>query len=259
MGDLGFDDFVRLVFDHEDPEWMWGEHEVWKLEDDPANVVDCLSRVFEDTGVVYPRFTSEQVAVGVNYLINPSMSNMAFCLLDASVSLADRLRSLRSIEPLYAKFFAKVLPNEFTNGSSKSRASNVCYMFWDVIPFHGRTTNPYTKDDSDVVARWDEHLQTERTCIDVLEETLAIEHLACQEGALHGLGHWQSHDPARIAGIVDEYLETDRPQAPADRLCEASAKWKRALDFYRSDLMFRYDTAPWSPWRPIIPFSAFAK
>lgn len=204
MGDL--DEFIRLVFDHDDPEWMWGEHEVWKLEDDPANVVACWTRVFEDPSLVYPRFTSEQVAVGVDYLVSSSMGNTAFCLLDPGVPLDDRLQALRSIEALYAKFFARVLPNEVSDGSSKSRASYVCYMFWDVFPFHSRTTNPYTKGDPDVVARWEEHKAMERTCVNVLERTLEIDHLSCQEGALHGLGHWHDSDKRRIETIIDDWL-----------------------------------------------------
>jgi hypothetical protein len=205
MGDLGgFDEFVRLVFDHDDPDWMWGDHEAWMLEDDPSNVVDCFTRVFEDPALVYPRFTSEQVGTGVNFLIEPSMSNIAFCLMDSSVPLEDRLRALRSIESLYRKFFAAVLPNDPSIRSSKSRASYISFMFWDVFPFFGRTVT--MRDDPDVVARRDEHFAMERTCIDVIEETLAIDHFACQESALHGLGHWSHTHRARVSKIVDKWL-----------------------------------------------------
>lgn len=200
-------EFINLVFDHDDLEWMWGgEHEVWKLEDDPASVVACWTQVFEEPGLVHPRFTFEQVATGVNYMMSPSMSSMAFSLLGADVPLDDRLRALRSISSLYEKFFAIVLPNEVSKGSSKTRASFVCFMFWDVFPFYGRTTNPFTKEEDDVVNRWDEHKAIERTCIDVLERTLAIEHLACQEAALHGLGHWHDADKQRVERIVDHWL-----------------------------------------------------
>lgn len=36
---------------------------------------------------------------------------------------------------------------------------------------------------------------------------LAIDHVACQESALHGLGHWHHDHPAAVEGIIDEFLE----------------------------------------------------
>jgi hypothetical protein len=39
--------------------------------------------------------------------------------------------------------------------------------------------------------------------------TLGLESLACQESALHGLGHWQrDHDP-RVNAIIDGFLEAN--------------------------------------------------
>lgn len=42
-----------------------------------------------------------------------------------------------------------------------------------------------------------------------MERTLAIDHLSCQEGALHGLGHWQLYYPDRVVPIIDAYLASD--------------------------------------------------
>jgi hypothetical protein len=38
-----------------------------------------------------------------------------------------------------------------------------------------------------------------------MEHTLWLNSLACQESALHGLGHWQALYPEQVAGIVDHF------------------------------------------------------
>ncbi len=49
-----------------------------------------------------------------------------------------------------------------------------------------------------------------------MARTLAIPHLACQEGALHGLGHWQRAYPDRVAAIVDGARGRGTHAPPAD-------------------------------------------
>jgi hypothetical protein len=39
---------------------------------------------------------------------------------------------------------------------------------------------------------------------------LAISHLACQESALHGLGHWKRAHPERVQAIIDAFLAKER-------------------------------------------------
>jgi hypothetical protein len=40
-----------------------------------------------------------------------------------------------------------------------------------------------------------------------MDATLKIDSIACQESALHGLGHWELFYPAEVAEIVDQYLK----------------------------------------------------
>jgi hypothetical protein len=225
MGDLDeFEGFVRLVFDHEDPKWMWeDDHEAYTIENDAARAVAFMTAVFRGTRTLRETYSSEQIAVGIDYLTNSSLSNTAFCLLEESVPLDDRLACLRSIELVYREFFAEVIPKGVTSSNCNTRASGVCYMLWDVFPFHSRTKNPYTMKDRDVVRRWDEHLQIEKTCIDVLEWTLAIRHTACEEAALHGLGHWHNGDEQRVERIVDEWLKL----SPSDHVLRSYAESAR--------------------------------
>jgi hypothetical protein len=51
---------------------------------------------------------------------------------------------------------------------------------------------------------WYPHLV--EPALDVMERTLALDSPACQEGALHGLGHVQEYHPDRVAAIIDRHL-----------------------------------------------------
>jgi hypothetical protein len=43
-----------------------------------------------------------------------------------------------------------------------------------------------------------------------MEATLAIPHIACQEAALHGLGHWRCAYPERVEAIIGAFLARSR-------------------------------------------------
>lgn len=45
---------------------------------------------------------------------------------------------------------------------------------------------------------------------------------ACEEGALHGLGHWQGRHPREIACIVADYLDAVRPSERLRQYAEAA-------------------------------------
>lgn len=58
--------------------------------------------------------------------------------------------------------------------------------------------------------------------LSVMEKIVQLPNQACQEGALHGLGHWQYAYPDRVAQIIDEYLAKK-----ADELREELAQYAR--------------------------------
>lgn len=58
-----------------------------------------------------------------------------------------------------------------------------------------------------------------------MERCLALTHQACLEGALHGLGHWQSIYPERVGAVVDRFLR-ERNDLRPELVCYA----RRARD-----------------------------
>lgn len=50
--------------------------------------------------------------------------------------------------------------------------------------------------------------------IEAMGRILAIPHPASQESALHGLGHWGEHAPARAEALIDAYLAGNHAARP---------------------------------------------
>ena len=53
----------------------------------------------------------------------------------------------------------------------------------------------------------EDHREMERSVLKLMQRTLDIDHLACRESALHGLGHWKFEHPDEVELIIDNWLE----------------------------------------------------
>lgn len=211
-GESGFDDWITHIFDHEDGDWHWDvDAPCWNEEANPKRALEFLDQLFRAPEVLLGRFSPAQIGAGINFLANPSCSSYGFVFLEHSLPIEDRTRCLTNIATIYRIVFAEICIRKTHHGRSSDHpestaADHICYMFWDVFPMYGRTRNDLTRDDADVRGNWDDHCKIEAACIDSMERTLATDHIACQEGALHGLGHWQMYYPERVAPIVDSFL-----------------------------------------------------
>ena len=61
----------------------------------------------------------------------------------------------------------------------------------------------------------------EAEILGILERTLALENVACQEAALHGLGHRHHKHASQVEVIVDTYLRRHLPTWPPDEQGES--------------------------------------
>lgn len=68
-------------------------------------------------------------------------------------------------------------------------------MWWDLIPLL------FEPGESSKEA-------ISKAALEVMEATLGLDSIACQESALHGLGHWELFYPTEVVAIVDQYLKT---------------------------------------------------
>ncbi|CAN1534128.1 hypothetical protein MCEMSE15_01506 [Fimbriimonadaceae bacterium] len=212
--EISFEAWISHIFDHDDPDWHWkADGPLWDEEAEPQRTLEFLNRLFESPEFLLSRFSADQIGAGLNCLANPGCSSYGFVFLQHSLPIEERTRCLKNIATIYETVLAKICM-QTTHHDEKSWkpghtvADYVCYMFWDVFPMFGRTRNHQIYTD-DVKQNLDEHCQIEAACLDAMERTLAIDHIACQEGALHGLGHWQMFYPERVVPIIDRYLASN--------------------------------------------------
>lgn len=109
----------------------------------------------------------------------------------AEIPRATRARCVAAVGDLFERYFARACRDQLGHlarrGDGGTEVETACYMFWDVLPLSARAG---LTDD----------------VIDVLERTLALRSLACQEAALHGLGHWRDEARERVEEVIDAYL-----------------------------------------------------
>ncbi|MDE2291764.1 MAG: hypothetical protein KGL53_06745 [Elusimicrobia bacterium] len=192
-----FEQWLTWAFDHPvaDPAWYFGSDD-WR--EPPHQVaVDYLTRVFESPDEHLGRFPDDQADQGLNMLLSPSCSGHFFSFLDAKVPLEKRLRGVRSFVPLFTEYYAARCSDSLCHldEPGKKPLNSTCYMWWDASPFHGGRTG---EENERIIA----------ACLDVMKACLASKSVACQESALHGLGHFSIHEriKADCVRLIDGFL-----------------------------------------------------
>jgi hypothetical protein len=201
---LSFADWVRFVFDHQvgGPQWYFEPGApFW---DGPAELtVDYITTLLEDPLPHISPYTDEQLNQGFWYLVSNGCSDMMFALSDESVRLERRVRCLKSFRTVFGQVFATRCSAHLSHLDEKGARplNSACYMWWDLFPLGGK---PDTAS----------HKIMGNTAVGVMADILALDSLACQESALHGLGHWQSAYPQEVTAIIDRFLERNRALRP---------------------------------------------
>lgn len=197
LTNLIFAEWVRHVFDHpvSDPAWHFDlEAEYWAAPS--ALTVAYLTRLFSNPLRAASGYSDAQLNQGLWYIVYSACSSHMLVLHDESVPMPKRVACVRAISTLYRKLFASRCSPHLGHLSEEGAnpLNLICYMWWDLIPL---SPSP----DSRHWAEMDEAV------LGVMAQTLTIPSPACQEGALHGLGHWAGGYPARVRSIIDGYLQ----------------------------------------------------
>jgi hypothetical protein len=231
-----FEDWLTFVFDRLVPDnasdaWYWHEADptAWDYSADPGTVVSYLGRLFEGAPVLLERYSDAQVAQGLEYLINNSLSNYMFPLMDPDVEWPARLRAIAAMYVVFEQIFEPNCDPELSHvrtdpAGAINPLNGVCYMWWDVCPLHGHA-GPTPEEE--FILPWEELVDRgpavdphaadlEAEILGVLERSLQLNNVACQEAALHGLGHRYYRHAARVEGIVNRYLDARLPSWPDD-------------------------------------------
>jgi hypothetical protein len=192
-----FEGWVEYVFDRPvaAPEWWFGFAEELPVDPPPAEAVAFVTRLCERADVLLAPYSNAQVNQGLWYLVGSGASGLTLATRDAGVPARSWTDCVRAFGALFARLFApRCSPHlGHLDEPGTDPLNSACYMWWDLVPLPALPDAP---------AR----AALDAACLAVMGETLRLAADACRESALHGLGHWQRHDPRRVAAIVDRFL-----------------------------------------------------
>lgn len=195
LTDLSFEDWLEHEFGHAVPlhgqAWHFEPDADW-WEPSPEQAITYVSRLFREPERLMVSFADSQIAQGFWHLLS---GDVAFALLDDSLPVDMRCDAIRAMSTIFGRIFdprcAPLLSHLDEPGTNA--LNGICYMWWDVLPLYGEATDQRANPIDDA-------------CLGAMHEILSLPNPACQESALHGLGHWQSVYPAFAAATIDAYL-----------------------------------------------------
>lgn len=203
--------WLAHVFDRPETQWYFPADPTEDIAFPNADA-DELAALFTYTmtncGKDLAPFSEAQIAHGLNFMTTNSCGDVVMELKRPALALARRRAAIASLKTLYTDCFAKRCARALSHADDPVAAENplnvVCYMFWDASPLHH-----WSGGGADAAA-------LNEAVLDVLEATLAIDHPATQESALHGLGHTRQIDRTnpRPERIIHAFLKKN-PTPPA--------------------------------------------
>jgi hypothetical protein len=200
LTDLSFEGWLEHAFGHEvrfhaSPWYFDPDCDGWAPE--PATALAYLTRLFEDPEPALRWFADSQIAQGLTYLLCTSASGDNGWFYATEVPLAQRLRCVDAIGTFFARLFAPRCTPHLSHLSETNAGplNGVCYMWWDEFPCLALPDDPH-------------HDTLHATALRTMDHILALPSQACQESALHGLGHWQRRHSA-VTGIIDRFIDNN--------------------------------------------------
>ncbi|MBI3868257.1 MAG: hypothetical protein HY299_06960 [Verrucomicrobia bacterium] len=194
-----FGDWIRQIFEHPvaHPAWYW-DVEADRADLEPQRVVDYAQRLFESAPDTLSPYTDEQANQGLWFLIGESSSPLYDALTDSDVPPSASVSCIMSISSIFADYFVpRCTPHlSHLDEPGSGPLNPVCYMWWDIFPLCGEDHDPARRE-------------IDAACMSVMEATLELSSVACQESALHGLGHWGFSHEERCRSAIERFLGRD--------------------------------------------------
>jgi len=191
--------WIAHVFDRPitDPAWYWNS-DLEYLDPGPTRTAELIAETYERSVDLFAPFSDAQLNQAFWFSVGSDASNYMFALRDESLPWDLRRRAIRPFYPLFEQVMATrcepVLSHFDETGANA--LNSACYMWWDIIPIcSSRSVGGAAALDNEALA--------------VMERILRIQHVACQESALHGLGHWKFNHPEFVEKTIDEFLRRE--------------------------------------------------
>lgn len=208
LSGLTFEQWIAHAFAHEVRDrrlaWYWDDEiDFWAAE--PRQATDYLTRLFTNGPDILQPYSNDQIAQGLSYVVDCGVG-MHPDLSDRSVAAAARAALWDAVFLFFREvLMPRVLPvlGHLSEDGCDDPLTMRAYMWWEGFP---ATSAPGDPDQPMIIA-------AEIRC---LEGVLGLPSVACQEAALHGLGHWAGHSaggPSAVA-IIDSYIASGRIARP---------------------------------------------
>ncbi len=212
-----FDEWVKWAFDHPAAtkvknEWWWhlpdaSEGGIW-LDRPRARALTFVSQLFENPFPSLSSYSDEQINQGINFIVFRACSKHFEGLVDQRVDLSLRTRCIRSLENLSHEVFAPRCSDNVWKYTKP--LDGMCHMLWDLVVREASTQ----VDCPDGSYGFMRDPEIDKEFMDTLVRILAMPSIACQQSALHGLGHLV-HDAKLGSDVIQQYLE-DHPNLRSD-------------------------------------------
>ena len=206
-----YDEWLKWAFDHPvaaetEKEWWWGlpdEDEGGRWLDRPSErALGFVTKLFEDPLAYLSSYTDAQINQGIWFIVFRACSNHFEGLVDSRVDLSLRTRCIRSIEKLSRDLFAPRCSDD-VRWNDTNPLDLACYMLWDFIVKDAETF----ESSPDGAYRTARDSEIDNEFLDTLARILAIPSIACQQSALHGLGHLVREGKLG-SDVIQQYLDT---------------------------------------------------
>ena len=204
LADLTFEQFVEFQFGHAvrahgnpwycdaDGDWWWPE---------PRTGIAFLTQLFSGGPQALQCFSDAQIAQGLTGLINTMAVGDQPWMRDPITPADERAKAWDAVSHFFADLLAPRCSPALGHLSEEGGPLNcVTYMWWESFPGFANPDDPQRElvDEAELAC---------------LKSILALESSACQEAALHGLGHWIRRE-SRCERIIDDYLAAGNAARP---------------------------------------------
>jgi hypothetical protein len=206
---LELTEWVDLVFGQADPDDSSAVSRLDGICERDETTLRKLTEVFENPAGILKPYPDRILGQACWDLASEAFH----VVYELGIDWTLRLRFIRSFETLFRELFAARCAPALGHCSEEGSPLNTaCYMWWD-FDCWSPMPDPLTRNPLD------------SAFLASMRAILAIDHVACQESALHGLGHWHRAHGAAVEAIVDEFLT--RPHPVPDRLADYALRARR--------------------------------
>ncbi len=201
LANLTYEDWLEHAFGHEvriqQAAWFF-DHDCDWWDPEPAVVVPYLTKLFEHPEPALRWYSDSQIAQGLTYLVSTNATGDNGWLYSTEVPIVDRVRCVEAVASLFAQLFVPRCTPHLSHLSETEAGSlnGVCHMWWDGFPCLALAGDPNLP-------------KMQETALRTMARILSFNSLACQESALHGLGHWQRGHDRQVSAIIDGFLEAN--------------------------------------------------